>query len=77
MKQACILVVDDDAAVREVYSEMLRTQGARVWEAATGRQALELTRERRPDLVVLTAGVTPRMDTSYRKELETLPPPRD
>ncbi|MGH7950322.1 MAG: PAS domain S-box protein [Limisphaerales bacterium] len=48
-----ILVVDDDIAVRQIFSAILRTEGYQVWEGATGRQGLELAREKRPDLVLL------------------------
>lgn len=53
MSQARILLVDDDPAILETYAILLRTHGYEVWEAATGQQCLQLTRERRPDLVLL------------------------
>jgi PAS domain S-box-containing protein len=52
-KTTGILVVDDDPIILGVYSDLLRGEGYQVWEAATGQQGLQLTRERRPDLVVL------------------------
>jgi len=52
-KTASILVVDDDPAIRQLLSQILCTSGYEVWEAATGQQGLQLTRERRPDLVLL------------------------
>ena len=48
-----ILVVDDEPAVLEVFSMILRRAGYEVWEASNGRQCLQVTRERRPDLVLL------------------------
>ena len=48
-----LLVVDDDPAIRQIYSEILRAEGYEVWEAATGQQALQVARDRRPDLVLL------------------------
>lgn len=48
-----ILVVDDDEVVRSVFVKILRGRGYEVSEAATGRQALQLTREERPDVVLL------------------------
>src|ERR1017187_6930148 len=48
-----ILVVDDDEVVRSVFVKILRGGGYEVSEAATGRQALQLTREQRPDVVLL------------------------
>jgi PAS domain S-box-containing protein len=48
-----ILIVDDDAAVLQVYTEVLRADGYEVWGAATGQAGLQAARERRPDVVLL------------------------
>jgi PAS domain S-box-containing protein len=48
-----ILIADDEPAVLEVLSTILRRAGFEVWEASTGQQCLQLTREKRPDLVLL------------------------
>jgi two-component system, OmpR family, response regulator CpxR len=49
-----ILVVDDDAAIREVVAEVLRDAGYDVVGAANGEQALRLLRqEPEPQLVLL------------------------
>ena len=52
-KRASILVVDDDPAILQIYSEVLRAEGYEVWEASTGHQGFQAARERRPDLVLL------------------------
>src|ERR1039458_4996998 len=52
-KTSSILVVDDVPMILQVYSEILRAEGYEVWEAATGQQALQVARDRRPDLVLL------------------------
>jgi PAS domain S-box-containing protein len=52
-KATRILVVDDEPAVLEVFSMILRRAGYEVWGASNGRQCLQVTRERRPDLVLL------------------------
>ena len=52
-KATRILVVDDEPAVLEVFSMILRRAGYEVWEASNGQQCLQVTRERRPDLVLL------------------------
>src|SRR5579871_3477642 len=53
VKQAAILVVDDEATVREVVRKYLEHEGFRVSEAETGREALDYVRDQRPDLIIL------------------------
>jgi len=48
-----ILVVDDEAGIRELVGTYLRNDGFDVDEATDGEDALELFRRHRPDLVVL------------------------
>ena len=48
-----ILVVDDEAGIRELVGTYLRKEGYRVYEAADGEDALERFRAEPPDLVVL------------------------
>ncbi len=48
-----ILVVDDNAANREMLGRRLEREGHRVQLAASGREALEVLRARRVDLVLL------------------------
>ena len=48
-----ILVVDDDASVREMISRVLVEEGYRVLSAANGRDALSLVVERTIHLVLL------------------------
>ncbi len=50
---ACILVVDDDAPLREVVRYALAREGHRVLEAADGAQALAVCADQAVDLVVL------------------------
>ena len=52
-RQACVLVVDDDAQVRQAIRWALEDEGLAVVTAADGREALGLAGERVPDLVVL------------------------
>ena len=54
MKRATrILVVDDDPQVLDFFCLILRRAGYEVWGASTGQQGLQMTREKRPDLVLL------------------------
>lgn len=48
-----VLAVDDELHIRELVHMGLATQGFRVTEAATGREALDAIERDRPDLVVL------------------------
>lgn len=47
-----ILLVDDDAAVREGLRRVLATEGWRVVPARTGEEALEYLGEEEPDLII-------------------------
>jgi DNA-binding response OmpR family regulator len=49
---SAILVIDDDASVREVVSEMLRLEGHEVIIAENGRDAVPLLSARHIDLVI-------------------------
>ena len=48
-----VLVVDDEAGIRELVGSYLRNEGFTVDEAADGEAALDNFRARQPDLVVL------------------------
>lgn len=48
-----ILVVDDDPKIVEIVSLYLKREGYRVLAAYDGNQALEMAREKKPDLIVL------------------------
>lgn len=47
-----ILVIDDDARLREQYTELLRLEGYDVIEARNGREGVERARCDLPDLVI-------------------------
>jgi two-component system response regulator MprA len=56
-----ILVVEDDAAVRDSLARTLRFEGHRVDTAADGVQALDAVREAEPDAMILDVSM-PRLD---------------
>ena len=48
-----ILVVDDEASIRELLSRQLMREGRKVLVANDGRTAIELFRRERPDITIL------------------------
>jgi DNA-binding response OmpR family regulator len=53
VKNATVLVVDDDGDIRRLVTTLLEKEGATVYEAGDGRTALREFHARNPDLVVL------------------------
>jgi CheY-like chemotaxis protein len=56
-----VLIVDDDDDVRETLEIILTDEGLEVMTAANGREALQVLRTRRPDVVLLDL-LMPEMD---------------
>jgi two-component system, OmpR family, KDP operon response regulator KdpE len=52
-----VLVVDDERAIRRYLHAALNAQGYTVFEASTGREALDRAVADRPDLVILDLGL--------------------
>jgi CheY-like chemotaxis protein len=52
-----ILVIEDAQDIREVFTLLLRTEGAEVESAANGREATELIGRRRFDVVLSDLGL--------------------
>ena len=52
-----VLVIDDEPQIRRVVRSSLEADGARVLEAATGREGADLAAAERPDLIVLDLGL--------------------
>lgn len=57
-----ILVVDDDAEIRDALRDLLEGEGYRVFEASNGNQALEQLRTRTDPCIVLLDRVMPWLD---------------
>jgi CheY-like chemotaxis protein len=53
MPTQCVLVIDDDRAVRDAFELALLDEGYEVQLASGGQQGLDLAGARRPDLVFL------------------------
>ena len=56
-----LLIVDDFADARALYTELLRDDGHQVRSASSGQEALRLVEEREPELVLLDVSM-PGMD---------------
>lgn len=53
LKEKSVLIVDDDPDVVTAITKVLEEQGATVFAAIDGSQAVELAEKEQPDLVVL------------------------
>jgi CheY-like chemotaxis protein len=60
-EQLTILIVDDDADARRIYSTYLRTKGWTTFTAVDGRGGIDTATELSPDAVVLDLAM-PRVD---------------
>jgi len=61
MTGARIVVVEDDADIRQLIRFALEPHGFQVWEAANGREGMDVFRSVRPDLAILDI-VMPEMN---------------
>ncbi|MET0838419.1 MAG: response regulator transcription factor [Marmoricola sp.] len=66
-----VLLVDDDATLRQTLSIGLRAEGHEVLIAADGRSALDAIREDHPDLVVLDLGLPDVAGVEVLRQLRT------
>jgi len=70
-KASRILLVDDEAAIQRALGPLLRTRGYDVEVAGNGRDALRLTDEQPPDLVVLDLGLPDIEGTEVCRRIRT------
>jgi two-component system KDP operon response regulator KdpE len=57
MPSPTILVVDDEPQIRRVVKNAFKATGAKVLEAATGREGIDRAAAERPDLIILDLGL--------------------
>lgn len=57
-----ILIVDDQEEVRELVEVTLRDEDYRIFQAASGEEAIQVARRERPDLVILDIMMPGGMD---------------
>ncbi|GAB7387869.1 sporulation initiation phosphotransferase Spo0F [Bacillaceae bacterium] len=61
MKPKKVLVVDDQYGIRVLLHEVFGKEGYETYQAANGKQALEIVQKENPDLVILDMKI-PGMD---------------
>ena len=75
---ATILVVDDEAPIREFLAYLLEDLGHEVRQAINGRQAVEIASTKRPDLVISDVMMPimggPELCIWVKRELHPPPP---
>lgn len=73
--QGCVLIVDDDAAIREALILALEDEGYQVQSANNGRDALDRLRRspRKPDLILLDLMMPVMSGWDFRREQERDP----
>jgi len=65
-----ILIVDDEPAVVSYLEMLLRDSGYETLSAADGREAIELVRREKPDLVTLDISMPEASGTRFYKEIK-------
>lgn len=74
MDQQRVLIVEDDLFLRELYTDVLSSEGYKIDQAADGEQALQKMKIGGYDLVLLDI-IMPKMDgISVVKQLQGTPP---
>ena len=73
IKATRILVVDDNPGILDVFSVLLRIEGYEVSTAATGMQALQVTRDTHPDLVLLDVNLPDLNGTEVCRQIKSDP----
>jgi DNA-binding response OmpR family regulator len=64
-----ILIVDDEANIRELYKQEFEEEGYRVTTVASAEEASDILRGERPDLLVLDIEMPGRDGLSYLREV--------
>ena len=74
VREACVLIVDDEPPIRRFLRTSLAAQGYRLVEAATGAEALAAVAHDKPDIVILDLGLPDRngldLIATIRKSLD-------
>lgn len=78
-RRGAILVIDEDPHLRDALARLLEGEGHRVLQATDGATALAMTRDQRPDLLLLDAMMSgtggAALLRALREELQDATPP--
>jgi CheY-like chemotaxis protein len=66
-----ILIVDDEPAVVSYLEMLLHDSGYETLNACNGREAIEMTRREKPDLVTLDISMPEASGTRFYREIKT------
>ena len=77
LQGSVILVVDDDEDIRTFLLALFADHGAGLCEAADGEEALEVARDKRPDLITLDLSMPGRDGVTTFCDLREDPATRD
>lgn len=75
MTRAKLVVVDDDAAIRDILEMVLSSEGYEVLTAADGFAALEAVRRSPPDLILLDIKMPVMSGSEFAKAYREAPGP--
>lgn len=74
---ATILLVEDDSLLRHAFRLLLEDAGYRIHEAGTAHEAIEISREEAPDLVLLDLGLPDAPGLDVARTLRLYEPTQD
>jgi two-component system cell cycle response regulator DivK len=72
-----ILLVEDNETIRHAFAILLEESGYRVLQAASGAEALDLSRRERPALALMDLGLPDQNGLDVTRQLKADPDTRD
>ena len=73
MQDVEVLVVEDQPDARELIRLVLQHQGAKIVEASSAREGLEIIKESTPDILISDIGMPDENGYSFIKKVRSLP----
>ena len=77
MDHPLILLVEDNAIIRDAFSILLSDSGYRVLQADSGERALAVSEEQLPDLILLDLGLPDVPGIQLARTLKSRPSTRE